>query len=220
RQDAKRRRFEDSKEDGRGKMEGWRMATGIRTLAVSPRRLRRALHSPRSACRSHSASPFSRRKPPRKTTADIGIMRAIVFDRFGEPADVLQARDAPEPIPGRGEVRVRMLAAPVNPSDLSVVRGVYGRLPTLPATPGLEGVGVVEAKGGGLLGRFLMGKRVAVLNSRTGSWAARAVLPAKQAMPLSSRLAVDQCAMFFVNPATAYIMTREVLRVPRGEWLL
>jgi NADPH:quinone reductase-like Zn-dependent oxidoreductase len=147
-------------------------------------------------------------------------MRAIVFERFGEPADVLQARDAPEPVPGPGEVRVRMLVAPVNPSDLMTVRGVYGRLPTLPATPGLEGVGVVEANGGGLLGRLLLGRRVAVLNSRTGSWAAQAVLPVKQAIPLSNRLPVEQAAMFFVNPATAYIMTREVLRVPPGDWLL
>ncbi|MGQ0633187.1 MAG: zinc-dependent alcohol dehydrogenase family protein [Planctomycetaceae bacterium] len=148
------------------------------------------------------------------------MMRAIVFDRFGEPADVLQVRESPEPVPSPGEIRVRMLAAPVNPSDLMVVRGVYGRLPPLPATPGLEGVGVVEANGGGWLGKFLLGKRVAVLNSRTGSWAEKAVLPVKQAIPLSSRLSVEQGAMFFVNPATAYIMTREILRVPPGEWLL
>lgn len=147
-------------------------------------------------------------------------MRALVFERFGEPAEVLRVHDAPEPVPRRGEVRVRMLAAPLNPSDLMIIRGKYTSLPQLPATPGLEGVGVVEASGGGLLGRFLQGKRVAVINSRTGSWAAQAVLPARQAIPLSNRLPVEQGAMFFVNPATAFIMTRRVLRVPPGDWLL
>src|SRR5438105_13493248 len=56
-------------------------------------------------------------------------MKAIVFDRFGDPAEVLQVRDLPVPEPGPGQVRVRMLYSPMNPSDLAVVRGEYGRLP-------------------------------------------------------------------------------------------
>ena len=71
-------------------------------------------------------------------------MKALVFDRFGEPGDVLQVRDVPIPEPGPGQVRVRMISSPVNPSDLLVVKGRYGVLPKLPATPGFEGGGVVE----------------------------------------------------------------------------
>src|SRR5919201_1371227 len=52
-------------------------------------------------------------------------MKAVVFDRAGEPAEVLQLRDVPEPQPGPGEVRVRMLASPVNPSDLLVPPGEW-----------------------------------------------------------------------------------------------
>jgi NADPH:quinone reductase-like Zn-dependent oxidoreductase len=46
------------------------------------------------------------------------------------------------------------------------------------------------------------------------------VLNARQAIPLSKQLPVEQAAMFFVNPATAFILTRRVLAVPAGEWLL
>src|SRR5207302_3985751 len=97
-------------------------------------------------------------------------MKAVVFDRFGNPDEVLQVRDVPVPEPGPGQVRVRMIASPINPSDLLMVRGQYGRLPQLPATPGFEGVGIVEAAGGGLLGRLRLGKRVAVLNAHGGNW--------------------------------------------------
>ena len=79
-------------------------------------------------------------------------MRAVVFDRCGEPADVLQLRDIPVPEPGPGQVRVRMLMCPVNPSDLMGVRGTHGgALPKLPGIAGREGVGIVEAAGPGLL---------------------------------------------------------------------
>ena len=86
-------------------------------------------------------------KPP---CSEHALMKAIVFEQFGEPAEVLRLRDVPMPEPGPGQVRVRMIASPVNPSDLLVVRGRYGVLPELPATPGFEGVGVVDEAGPGL----------------------------------------------------------------------
>src|SRR5947208_14633987 len=108
-------------------------------------------------------------------------MKALVFDQFGEPADVLHIREVPLPEPGRGEVRVRMIASPVNPSDLLVVRGRYGVLPPLPSTPGFEGVGVVDRVGPGLLGRLVKGRRVMVINHHGGDWAADRGSPARQA---------------------------------------
>jgi NADPH:quinone reductase len=150
-------------------------------------------------------------------------MKAVVFDRFGEPGEVLQVRDLPVQEPGPGQIRVRMLASPVNPSDLLVVRGQYGRLPALPATPGFEGVGIVEKTGPGLL-KFLRGlrpgRRVAVLNSKGGNWQEQVVVSARHLVPVPPDLPAEQVATFFVNPATALVMTRWVLRVPPGSWLL
>lgn len=150
-------------------------------------------------------------------------MKAVVFERFGEPTEVLEIREIPVPEPGPGQVRVRMRAVPVNPSDLMSIRGQYGKRPTLPATPGFEGVGVVEAAGPGLLARLRglsPGRRVAVLNPAGGNWREQVVVSARQAVPLPAGLSDEQGATFFVNPATALIMIRHVLRVPHGAWLL
>jgi NADPH:quinone reductase len=147
-------------------------------------------------------------------------MKAAVFERFGDPVEVLSVRDVPLPEPGPGQVRVRMIASPINPSDLLVVRGRYGVLPRLPATPGFEGVGIVDKAGPGLLGRWVEGKRVAAINSVGGNWAEYAVIPARQARPIPADIADEQAATFFVNPATVLAMVRHVLEVPKGEWLL
>ncbi|WP_435016879.1 zinc-dependent alcohol dehydrogenase family protein [Tundrisphaera sp. TA3] len=147
-------------------------------------------------------------------------MKVIRFDQFGEPSDVLYATEAPTPEPGRGEIRVRMLAAPVNPSELLVVRGRYGVLPTLPATPGFEGVGIVEKAGPGLVGKLLVGKRVAVVNQAGGNWAESVIIPALRAVPVAKDLPDEQVASFFVNPATVLAMVRHVQKVPKGAWLL
>ena len=147
-------------------------------------------------------------------------MQAAVFESFGEPSDVLQIRDIPEPRPGPGEVRVRMIMSPVNPSDLLVVRGRYGVLPSLPATPGFEGVGVVDDVGPGLLGRLVKGKRVVAINSAGGNWAQYAVIPARQARPVPDDIPDEQAAAYFVNPATVLALARHVLKVRKGDWLL
>jgi NADPH:quinone reductase-like Zn-dependent oxidoreductase len=147
-------------------------------------------------------------------------MKAVVCPRFGDPAEVLEVRDVPVPEPGPGQVRVRMIASPINPSDLLYVRGQYGKLPPLPLTPGFEGVGVVEKSGGGLLARRVLGRRVAVINPATGNWQEQTIIPARQAIPVPGGISDEQAAMFFVNPASALVMTRYVLRVPPGAWLL
>jgi NADPH:quinone reductase-like Zn-dependent oxidoreductase len=147
-------------------------------------------------------------------------MKAVRFHRFGAPGEVLELEEIPVPEPGPGQVRVRMIASPINPSDLLVVRGEYGRLPSLPATPGFEGVGMVEATGGGLLGWLRRGRRVAVPNGQGGNWQEQVIVPARQVVPLPAGIPDDQAASFFVNPATVLIMIRYILKVPPGAWLL
>src|SRR5438309_7832090 len=143
-------------------------------------------------------------------------MKAVVFDRCGDPAEVLQLRDLPVPKPGPGQVRVRMLASPINPSDLLFIRGLYGAKPVLPGAPGFEGVGVVEESGGGFLGWRVRGRRVAVLGGLSGTWREQVIVSAQQAVPVPADVPDEQAAAFVVNPATAVAMTGHLLDVPRG----
>src|SRR3954453_13709735 len=109
-------------------------------------------------------------------------MRRVVFDQFGEPAAVLRVEDAPPPAPGPDEVLVRLRARPINPSDLHTVHGSYGVRPKLPATPGYEGVGVVEALGADVAG-VAVGHRV-IPRGVAGTWQELVVAKAGSLIPV------------------------------------
>ncbi|HEV3142505.1 MAG TPA: alcohol dehydrogenase catalytic domain-containing protein, partial [Gemmataceae bacterium] len=147
-------------------------------------------------------------------------MKALVFERAGNPAEVLRLQDAPTPEPGFRQVRVRMLASPINPSDLLTIQGGYETALKFPAIPGFEGVGVVEAAGGGVIAWLRKGKRVALISRRGGTWAECVVVSAKHVIPVPEEIPVEQAATFFVNPMTAVAMTRNELQIPAGSWLL
>ena len=100
------------------------------------------------------------------------------------------------------------------------IAGKYGKAPQLPQCPGFEGCGIVEESGGGLKGRLFTGKRVCVLNKAGGNWSEHAIVPASDLIPVGRALSDQQAATFFVNPGSAYVMTRRVLNIPAGDWLL
>ena len=124
---------------------------------------------------------------PRKMTKESGKMKAIQFDQYGEPAKVLTVQERPLPEPGKGEVRVRILASPVNPSDLLFVRGHYaGVQPQFPSPVGFEGVGMVDALGP-QVDRPVPGQRVVVRNEKGGNWSDYAVVPAQSTLSAGAR---------------------------------
>ena len=65
-----------------------------------------------------------------------------------------------------------------------------------------------------------MGQRVFAANRPGGNWAQYAVMAAKRAYPVPDDIPDEQIASLMINPATAILMVRHVLAVPRGEWLL
>ena len=114
----------------------------------------------------------------------------------------------------RGQVLVRIEAAPCNPSDLLMLQAKYGALKTLPTVPGWEGAGTVVASGGGLLGSWLKGKRVAcsLQDDRDGTWAEYFVANATNCIPLDRRLPMDQAASLTINPLSAMGLLDTVAR--------
>jgi NADPH:quinone reductase-like Zn-dependent oxidoreductase len=117
----------------------------------------------------------------------------------------LRVVDKPVPRPGRGQVLVRIEAAPCNPSDLLFLQGLYGVTKTLPTTPGWEGAGTVVASGGGLLGRWLTGKRVSCggQTDADGTWAEYYVAEVRACAPLHREIDFDRGATMLINPMTA-----------------
>lgn len=108
------------------------------------------------------------------------------------------------PKPAKGEVLVKMLASPINPSDLSLLSGTYVGKKHYPLTPGIEGSGIVVASGGGILANLRLGKTVACSSSdKGGTWAEYMVTPATKVIPVSKKLPAPQAAMLIVNPITA-----------------
>ena len=147
-------------------------------------------------------------------------MKAVRFDRYGEPADVLTVAEQPVPEPGPGEVRLKIKLSPVNPSDLLYIRGHYsGVAEHFPSGAGFESVSVIDALGPGVEGPSV-GQRVFAHNGPGGNWSQYAVVPAQTAWPVPDDIPDEQVASLMINPATAILMVRHVLAVPRGQWLL
>lgn len=145
-------------------------------------------------------------------------MRALRFEAFGDPLQVLGLQELPAPEPGPGEVLLHMALRPINPSDLLQVRGVYGRRPDLPATPGLEGLGTVASLGRGVEG-LRPGQRVVPLGAQ-GTWADSLVTPAENLVAIPDGLADEAACQVIVNPLTAWLMAVEELRLGPGDWLV
>ena len=125
--------------------------------------------------------------------------------RQDEAGGKLYITEIPVPKPSKGEVLVKMAAAPFNPSDLSFLRGTYVQKPKYPVIPGIEGSGIVVASGGGLLANIRLGKRVTCSSSegKGGTWAEYMVTSAMRVIPLQKNLTMEQGSMLIVNPMTA-----------------
>lgn len=136
-------------------------------------------------------------------------MRAVLLEAYhANVADAIRSLkvvERPVPTPRRGQVLVRIEAAPCNPSDLLLLQGQYGTLKKLPTIPGWEGAGTVVASGGGIYPGWLVGKRVtcALPHDGDGTWAEYFVADAKDCIPVKVALPVEQAATFIVNPLTA-----------------
>ena len=144
-------------------------------------------------------------------------MTAIAIASPGGP-EVLQPVRLPVPVPGEGEVLIRLEAAGVNRPDVFQRLGLYPPPPGAPETPGLEGAGTVVALGPGAEGFALGDKVMALLPG--GGYAEYAVAPAANCLPVPDGLSMVEAAAI---PETFFTVWTNVFdrgRLKAGETFL
>lgn len=144
-------------------------------------------------------------------------MRSIIHCNFGEPAEVLQLAEMPQPEPQAGEVRIKTILSPMHNHDVWTVRGNYGYKPALPAIGGSEAVGVIDALGEGVSG-VALGQRVAAAAVH-GSWAEYFIAPAQGVVPLNDAIDDETAAQLIGMPISA-LMLLDFVNLQPGQWLI
>lgn len=131
------------------------------------------------------------------TGEDVALV--AVANSPGPAHDVVGTHRVVLPARPPGHARLRMLAAPINPSDLITIRGTYSRT-EFPFRPGFEGVGEVVAADRD--GPVQPGERVIVLRA-AGAWSSLRDVPAGDCVIVPPDISAVQAATAFVNPLTA-----------------
>ena len=147
-------------------------------------------------------------------------MKAWQVNRHGEPEDVLELAEVPRPVPGTGQLLVRVLAAAANFPDVLLCRGTYQVRPPLPFTPGVELCGEVVGTGADVTG-FTPGDRVigaTVLPS--GGFAEYALMDAARTVPAPDGLDDAEAAPFHLTYQTGWFGLHRRANLAAGETLL
>jgi NADPH:quinone reductase-like Zn-dependent oxidoreductase len=144
-------------------------------------------------------------------------MRHVVITRYGPP-EVLEPREAPDPAPGDGQIRIAVRAAGVNFADVLARLGLYPDAPKPPVVVGYEVSGIVDAVGAGVT-THREGDRVVAL-TRFGGYANRAVVAAPFAFPVPAAIDDVSAAALPVNYLTALLALYRLANIEADETVL
>jgi len=146
------------------------------------------------------------------------VLRAQYETRGPVPQDVIHAVEFEAPKLEKGQVLLEVIAAPINPSDVLTLTGMYGQLPPLPAIGGGEGVGRVAELGPDTKGPAL--GQVVLLPVGCGSWSTHVVADAARLAPLPAEADPQQLAMMTINPPTASLLLSDFVKLGAEEWVI
>ncbi|KAL8496780.1 hypothetical protein ACS0TY_020454 [Phlomoides rotata] len=142
--------------------------------------------------------------------------KAVVYEEQGPPDVVCKVKELP-PVPLKDEdVCVRMLAAPINPSDINRVEGVYPVRPAVPAVGGYEGVGEVHSVGSAVKG-LCPGDWVIPSPPSSGTWQTYVVKEQSVWHRIDKSTPMEYAATITVNPLTALRMLEDFLDLKSGD---
>ncbi|MDD0844176.1 zinc-dependent alcohol dehydrogenase family protein [Pseudomonas sp. Gutcm_11s] len=145
------------------------------------------------------------------------MLKAEYQHRGKVPQDVIEAVKLELPPLAAGQALIKVLAAPINPSDVLTLTGEYGMLPPLPAVGGNEGVGRVEQLGEGV-SNVKVGQTV-LLPVGCGTWVTHLNAPAAKLIPLPDA-DPQQLAMMTINPPTASLLLSQFVDLQPGNWVI
>lgn len=128
-------------------------------------------------------------------------MKSVYITRQGGP-EVLQLRESADPIPGAGEVRVKVKAVGINFADLLMRMGLYPGAPKTPFVPGYEAAGVIDQPGPGVI-NWRAGDRV-VVPTNFGGYSDTLVAKADEIFRIPEGKSLEAGAALAVNYLTAY----------------
>lgn len=140
--------------------------------------------------------------------------RALMVTKKGGP-EVLEVVNLPVEAPASKYLRVRVRAAGVGSTDLTMLQGKYRYAPKIPFVPGYEIAGIVEAIGDGVAG-FKVGDRVAALTVY-GGFAEVIVREAEHFLPIPDGVSDRDAAAVILNYITAWQMIHRVVQVKPGQ---
>lgn len=143
-------------------------------------------------------------------------MRQVWIAKRGGP-EVLEVREAPDPVAGPGEVRIRVKAAGLNFAEIMARMGLYPDAPKLPTVMGYEVAGEIDQVGAGV--DLRPGTRVCAL-TRFGGHSDTVVVPALQVAEIPATLSWEKAAAVPVVYATAWLMLIYLGNLKRGERVL
>lgn len=143
------------------------------------------------------------------------VMKAIQIHSTGGP-EALQLVELPIPVPGPGQVLLRIEATGVNFIEIYFRKGVYKA--ALPIIPGSEAAGTVEELGSGVTG-FAAGDAVAS-TSVIGSYAEYALVPAAQLVKVPEGLSLECAAAAMLQGMTAHYLTYSTFPLKKGDTAL
>jgi NADPH:quinone reductase len=145
-------------------------------------------------------------------------MRAIKIRQFGGP-EVMGLEDVADPLPGPGQVVVKIRAIGINPVETYIRSGIYTPAPALPYTPGTDAAGTVEAIGEGVED-FQPDDRVYTSGTLTGAYAEKALCLASQVHKMPDGVSFSKGAAVGVPYSAAYRALFQRARVVPTETLL
>lgn len=142
----------------------------------------------------------------------------IVYEKHGNPADVLRIEQQAWPKPAPDEVVVEMRAAPINPADLNAIEGKYPGKREVPAVPGFEGAGVIVDLGSDV--KNIAAGALVILPHNIGTWREALAVKANELVPVPPEIEPVQAAMLKINPMTAWCLLHDYVDLKPDDWVI